>query len=118
MTRCSDAHTFSLLHERTNHASARKRFAGSWRALNSQNRVVEFVCDTDRELHGRLSVAGSEWNRSKRRRVGTQQPLNECRAVAGGNSFAGAKDRILQDLGRHMGVRKKRCWLRFSLFLS
>ena len=58
MARCGDAHTLSLLNERTNHSSAGEGFAGTGRTLNSQHRVVEFVCDTDRELHRRLRYRG------------------------------------------------------------
>ena len=118
MARCGDAHTLSLLNERTNHSSAREGFASTGRTLNRQHCVVEFVCDTDRELHRRLRIAGGEWTSAKRRRIRTQQPLNERRVGTGGNTLASPKDRVLEDLGRHVSVRKERCRMGLGVLLS
>src|SRR5688572_23972611 len=118
MARCGDAHALSLLNKRTNHSCAREGFASTGWTLNSQHRVVEFICVTDREFHRRLRIAGGEWNSARRRRICTQQPLNQRRVGTDGNTLASPKDRVLKDLGWHMTVRKERCRMRLSMLLS
>ena len=118
MARCRDAHTLSLLNERTYHSSARERFASAGWTLNSQHRVVEFVCDTNCELHHRLRIAGGKWKSAKHRRIPTQQPLNECRVGTAGNTLASPIDRVFRHLGRHMTMHKERCRIRLRVFFT